>query len=154
MIQLQRHHIHSPLSVETIHARIQDKVTNNIGLALSPSQNFLFSGTITSKGFTLSPIQKGRLFPIPRLHGTYHPVEQGTDIVVVGKPGTSATLDILAWCIAGFVLSMYAVSFHGIYAVGVSIFPLSIIALKVWLLHREIQVGINLITDLLRDKIQ
>ena len=149
MIQLQHHRLHSPLSVEAIHGQIEERLTNNIGLALSPNQKFLFSGTLTQKGFTLAPIQKGRSFPMPRLYGTYHPNEQGTDLVIIGKPGLSSTLEIITWCIAGVGISVYAMSSLGIYAIGLMLFPLLYIGIKFWLLHREIRLGIHILTDLL-----
>ena len=154
MIQLQRHQLHSPLPVEVIHTRIEERLTNNIGLSLSPSQSFLFSGTLTRTGFTITPIQKGRIFPMPRLHGTYYELGKGTDIVIIGKPGPRSTLDIIMWSIAGLGVSIYTVSYHGIYAIGFMIIPLLYIALQVWLLHREIRQGMNLLNDILREDIQ
>ena len=154
MIRLQHHQITSPLSIETIHTRIEERLTNNIGLALSPSQNFLFSGTLTPKGFALSPIQKGRIFPMPRLYGTYHTLEEGTNIVVIGKPGTNSTLNIIVWFVAGIGVSTYAISSHGIYAFGFIIFPLLYIGLQIWLLNREIRLGIHLLTNILSEEIQ
>ena len=150
MIQLQRHQLHSPLSLEDVHTRIEERLTNNIGLALSPNQNFLFSGTLTSKGFTLTLIQKGRIFPMPRLYGTYDEREKGTDIIVIAKPGLRSTLDIIMWLIVGLGISAYAVSSYGVYAFGFMSFPLLYIGLQFWLLNREVRRGINQLTNLLQ----
>ena len=154
MIQLQRHQITSALSVEDIHTRIKERLTNTIGLALSPSQNFLFSGTLTKTGFTITPIQKGRIFPMPRLHGTYHELGKGTDIVIVVKAGLKSTLDIIMWFIVGLGISTYAVSSYGIYAIGLMSVPLLYIGLQLRLLHREARLGMNLLIDLLSEDIQ
>ena len=152
MIQLQHHLLHSYLSAQEIHARIEERLTNNIGLALSSNHDFLFSGTLTSQGFTITPIQKGRIYPMPRLHGTYHTTEQGTDIRVICKPGLSSTLDIMMWCIVGLVISIYATASYGIFATGFMIVPLLYIGLQFWLLNKEIRMGIKLLSDLLRHK--
>ena len=154
MITLQHHQITSSLSVETIHARIEERLTNNIGLAFSKEKGFSFSGTLTAKGFTLSPIQKGRIFPMPRLHGTYQKTDKGTDIFVICKPGISSTLDIITWFVAGIGICIYAMSYHGIYAIGFMSFPLLYIGLQIWLLKREIRMGLAVLTDLLGEDIQ
>ena len=150
MMQLQHHQLHSHLSAQAIHARIEERLTNNIGLALSPNRDFLFSGTLTPKGFTITPIQKGRMFPMPRLHGTYHATEQGTDIRVICKPGPRSTIDIIVWCIMGIGLSIYAASSYGMYAIGFMIVPLFYIGIQFWLLNKEIRMGINLLTELIQ----
>lgn len=154
MIPLKHHQISSSLPVETIHARIEQRLTNNIGLALSPSQQFLFSGTLTHKGFTLSPIQKGRIFPMPRLYGTYHMLEDRTDIIVIGKPGTSSMLNIIVWFFTGVGASIYAMSSYGIYAIGFMIFPLLYIGLQIWLLNKEIRLGLASLTDIIDEDFQ
>ena len=153
MIELQRHQITSSLSVEAIHAQIEERLTNTIGLALSPSQKFLFSGTLTKTGFTITPIQKGRIFPMPRLHGTYHELGKGTDIIIVAKAGLKSTLDIIMWFLVGLGISGYAVSSYGIYATGFMSVPLLYICLQFWLLHREVRLGMNFLTDLLSEDI-
>lgn len=154
MIPLQHHQISSSLPVGTIHARIEERLTNNIGLALSPSQQFLFSGTLTHKGFVLSLIQKGRIFPLPRLHGTYHEHENGTDIIIIGKPGTGSMLNIIIWLIAGIGMSTYALSSYGMYAIGFIIFPLLYIGLQIWLLNKEIRLGLASLTDIVDEDFQ
>lgn len=151
MIQLQHHLLHSDLSAQEIHARIEERLTNNIGLALSSNHDFLFSGTLTSQGFTITPIQKGRIYPMPRLHGTYHTTEQGIDIRVICKSGLSSTLDIMMWCIVGIGISIYAASSYGIYAIGFMTVPLLYIGIQFWLLSKEIRTGIKQLTDLLQN---
>ena len=150
MIQLQHHQLHSHLSAQEIHVRIEERLTNNIGLALSPNRDFLFSGTLTPQGFIITPIQKGRIYPMPRLHGTYHTTEQGTDIRVICKPGLRSTLDIVMWCIVGLGISIYAAPSYGIYAIGFMMVPLLYIGIQFWLLNKEIRMGIKHLTDLLQ----
>ena len=150
MIQLQHHQLHSHLSAQEIHVRIEERLTNNIVLALSPNRDFLFSGTLTPQGFTITPIQKGRIYPMPRLHGAYHTTEQGTDIRVICKPGLYSTLDIMMWCIVGLGISIYAAPSYGIYAIGFMMVPLLYIGIQFWLLNKEIRMGIKHLTDLLQ----
>ena len=152
MIKIQQHLLHSSLSVETIHARIESKITNNIGLALSSSQQFMFSGTLTKKGFMLTPIQKGRIVPMPKLYGIFHNAEQGTSIMIEGKPGISTTLNIIAWFLAGLGWVIYSIPYHGVFALGFMLIPLSFIAIMLWFIHREIRLGVAQITDVLSEE--
>ena len=149
MITLSTQHINSPLCVEDIRTRLKKRITNNMGEALSTSNDYLFTGILADDSFTLSLIQRGRIVPMPRIYGMLDSSSQETKITIIGKPGLSSTLHIITWSAFGLGMSIYGFPTLGLFALGFPILCLSYVWIMIWFLRREFQQAVHQIEMIL-----
>jgi len=108
-----------------------------------------FVGSTSENGFKLSPIQRGRIVPMPSIWGQIEQKEAHSLVRLCGGPNLSALLYLMAFMSFGLVGTILAWPSKGFGALFVLPFPLLFSALILILLSREIDKAFALIESTL-----
>ena len=141
MICISTHTLSSPLAPEEVLRRIEQRTYTTAGAAfgaLTDRARLPFTGKIDAASFTIYPVQRGRIMPMPRIRGSVVKSSSGSRVLLRSTPNTSGSLTALVWLGFGVFVAFKALPFQGLLIASLSLcFPLAVLAVGCLLMRRE-----------------